>query len=223
MKKMYEKHKYEIVHFLVEIYPIVVMVIPTGLLINCLSNLISMKKDNINYYTHYYTFGIFIVSLLLYITIIILLWYKYYKIFKPIKDLVNQKEEKNKFIDINISDIALKYKKTCIKINLLLIFIILTLFLIYKPEKINEIKIYLFLVSSIFSPLVFYLVFNNIFYRILIFLSVLFIIISLIIFINKELYIIFYFILFSGIPIFEYIFINNFQIPSEENLEEKFK
>jgi hypothetical protein len=240
IKKYVEKYKYDVISFLVQVYPIIIMVVPTGLLINILSKIIDDggKINKVIYISSYISnnfilYGVlFFSTLLLFINLIILLWYKYYYIFQPIrKQYENYKKNGNDItniiksdIAIQLSDLLVKYKSTCILINLLLIFIginfILVLSLLYNPVEINRIQFFLLLFSSFFPMIVFYLIFNKIFKIILLLLGIAIIIVSMVLFVHVK-QSVFYFLLFMFIPIFEYWLISTFQIKTTE-LEDKF-
>jgi len=241
MNKILKKYKYDVILFLVKIYPVIIMVVPTGLLINTLSMIIDKggkevdKAINISSYisNHFKLYGIlFFSALLLFIALIILLWYKYYNIFQSIKEQYKEYEKnENDITDkvkgdiaIQLNDLVVKYKPICILINLLLIFIginfILVLSLLYNPVEINKIQFFLLLFSSFFPMIVFYLTFNKIFKTILLLLGIVIIIISMVLFAHIKQFI-FYFLLFMFMPIFEYLLISAFQIKATE-LEDKF-
>jgi len=245
IKKYVEKYKYDVISFLVQVYPIIIMVVPTGLLINILSKIIDdggkeISKVVISSYisNNFKLYGVlFFLILLLFVNLIIVLWYKYYYIFQPIREKYEEyKKEKHKTnekeiiekiknnIAIQLSDLVANYKSICIFINLLIILIginfILVLSLLYNPSEINKIQFFLLLFSSIFPLTVFYLIFNKIFKTVLLLLGIAIIIVSIVLFIHIKQFI-FYFLIFMFLPVFEYWLISTFQIKAAE-LEDKF-
>lgn len=231
MDKIIKKYRHHFIEFLVSVYPIIVMVIPTGLLINMISMIFDegTKKNNIickYILNHYKIYGtIFFFTLIFFSMLIVLLWYKYYKIFTPIKEKYKNSKEKNNIeeIEIKLSDLISAYREKCILINTGLIlsgiYFIVFLYFLYHPNQISNVQIFI-LTFSIFFSLIFFVVFPKKFYLLLIFLIIL--IISLYLFINIKNIFIFYFLIFASIPMLEYWILTTFEIKKTDLIEKFF-